>query len=41
MTQYRTPASDIQQKDVYIFFDPGSSNLSMFTSGFDLITDEV
>ena len=41
MTQYRTPASDIQPKDVYIFFDPGSSNLSMFTSGFDLITDEV
>ena len=41
MTQYRTPASDIQPKDVYIFFDPGSSNLSMFTSWFDLITDSA
>ena len=35
-TEYREQANDTTPKTVYIFFDPGSTDLSMFTSWFTL-----
>ena len=33
--------NSITPKDVYLYFDPNSSNLSMFTSWFDLVVSNV
>lgn len=41
MTQYRAQANAIQPTDVYLYFEPSNSTLSMFTSWFDLVSDNA